>query len=141
MAPRSEIPRGKTTGPQMDTKSNASQYINRLLELYRHTPGTLGRVRREDRCLAKQFQARGVSLTTLEEAFTLAAARRCLRAPDAPPLNPIRSLHYFLSVIEEVSEKPLPDGYLGYLKYKLKKIQAEHDKMLAERPTHPSKSH
>jgi hypothetical protein len=124
----------------MDAKSNTSQYVNQVLELYRRTPGTLGRVRREDRCLAKQFQARGVALTTLEEAFTLAAARRCLRAPDAPPLNPIRSLHYFVSVIEEVAGKSLPDGCLGYLKYKLKKIQGEHDKMLAECPEHPSKS-
>jgi len=122
----------------MQTKSSANPYVRRLLELYRHTPGTLGRVRREDRRLARQLQERGVSLATLEEAFTLAAARRCLRAPDAPPLNPIRSLYYFVSVIEEVSEKHLPDGYLEYLKYKLKKTQAAHDKMLAEerRPSH-----
>jgi hypothetical protein len=116
----------------MQTKSSANPYVRQLLELYRHTPGTLGRVRREDRRLARQLQERGVSLATLEEAFTLAAARRCLRAPDAPPLNPIRSLYYFVSVIEEVSEKHLPDGYLEYLKYKLKKIQADHDKMVAE---------
>lgn len=118
----------------MQTESNANPYIKRLLELYRHTPGTVGRVRREDRRFARQLQERGVSLLTLEEAFTLAAARRCLRAPDAPPLNPVRSLHYFASVIEEVSEKPLPAGYLGYLKYKLRKIQADHDKKLAEDP-------
>ena len=124
----------------MGTKSNPDPYIKQLLDLYRRTPGTLGRVRREDRRLARQLQERGVSLATLEEAFTLAAARRCLRAPDAPPLNPVRSLHYFASVIEEMSEKPLPAGYLGYLKYKLKKIQADHDKMLAEDHC-PSRKH
>jgi hypothetical protein len=116
----------------MQTKSSANAYVKQLLDLYRHTPGTLGRVRREDRRLARQLQEQGVSLPTLEEAFTLAAARRCLRAPDAPPLNPIRSLHYFVTVIEEVSEKHLPDDYLEYLKYKLKTIQAAHDKMIAE---------
>ena len=120
-------------------KSDLKQYVEQLLELYRHTPGTLGRVRREDRRLARQLQEQGVSLSTLEEAFTLAAARRCLRASDAPPLNQIRSLHYFVSVIEEVSEKALPDGYHEYLRYKLKKIQAAHDKMLSEDCCHPRK--
>jgi len=116
----------------MQTKSSVNPYVRQLLELYRHTPGTLGRVRPEDRRLARQLQEQGVALSILEEAFTLAAARRCLRAPEAPSLNPIRSLHYFVSVIEEVSEKHLPDGYLEYLKYKLKKIQADHDRMLVE---------
>ena len=120
-------------------KSDLKQYVEQLLELYRRTPGTLGRVRREDRRLARQLQEQGVSLSTLEEVFTLAAARRCLRALDAPPLNPIRSLHYFVSIIEEVSEKALPGGYLEYLKYKLKTIQAAHDKMLAEDRCHPRK--
>ena len=113
-------------------KSDLKQYVEQLLELYRRTPGTLGRVRREDRRLARQLQERGVSLSTLEEAFVLAAARRCLRAPDSPPLNPIRSLHYFVSVIEEVLAKPLPDGHLAYLKWKLNKIQASHDKTPSE---------
>lgn len=116
----------------MQTESNANRYVKQLLELFRHTPGTLGQVRREDRRLARQLQERGVSLPTIEEAFTLATARRCLRAPDAPPLDPIRSLHYFVPVIEEVSEKHLPDGYLEYLRDKLTKIQAAHDKMLAD---------
>jgi hypothetical protein len=61
-------------------KPDPKQYVTQLLELYRRTPGTLGRVRREDRRLAMQLQERGVSLSSLEEAFLLAAARRCLRA-------------------------------------------------------------
>ena len=118
---------------EMETnKSDPKQYVTQLLELYRRTPGTLGRVRREDRRLAMQLQERGVSLSSLEEAFLLAAARRCLRAPDAQPLSPVRSLHYFLPVIEEVLAKPLPDGYPQYLKWKLKTIQAAHNKTLSE---------
>ena len=113
-------------------KSDPKQYVTQLLELYRHTPGTLGQVRREDRRLARKLQERGVPLSTLEEAFLLAATRRCLRAPDAQPLSPIRSLHYFLPLIEEVLVKPLPDGYPQYLKRKLTKIQAAHDQTLSE---------
>ena len=112
------------------TKPNLKQYVAQLLDLYLHTPGTLGRVRREDRHFAAELHARGIPLCAVKEALLLASARRCLRAPDAPPLNAIRSLHYFGSVIEEVSEKPLPTGYPEYLKYKLKNVQLEHDRML-----------
>ncbi len=102
------------------TKPDLKEYVSRLLDFYLHTPGTLGRVRREDRHFAAGLHARGVPLRAVEEALLLASARRCLRAPDAPPLNAIRSLHYFGSVIEEVSDKPLPAGYPEYFRQKLR---------------------
>ena len=114
----------------METKSNANQYVKQLLELYCHTPGTLGRVRPADRRLALEFHKRGIPLSTLEEAFLLAAARRSLRDPNAPLLSPVRSLHYFVPVIEEVMATPLPDDYLEFLKHKMKKIQADHETAL-----------
>jgi hypothetical protein len=119
------IDRGK--GDMLTDTSDFRQYTKQLLDLYLHTPGTLGHVRREDRRLAVELHHRGVSLRTVEEAFLLAAARRCLRAPDAPPLAPVRSLHYFVPVIEELLATPLPDGYCDYLRRKLKTIHAAHD--------------
>jgi hypothetical protein len=106
-------------------------YIDQILDLYRHTPGTLGRVRREDRHLALELHSRGVSLRVIQEAFLLATVRRFLRAPNASPLAPVRSLHYFVPVIEEIMATPLPDGYADYLKWKIRKIQAEHDRNIA----------
>jgi hypothetical protein len=100
--------------------SDQKDYIQQAVELYRNTPGTLDRVGREDRRLAAELHGRGISLVTLEEAFILAASRRCFRAPDAPPLAPIRSMHYFIPVIEEVLANPLDIGYVAYLKSKLK---------------------
>jgi hypothetical protein len=38
------------------------EYIRRLLEAYRTTPGTCGAVRRPDRLLAAQLHQRGVPL-------------------------------------------------------------------------------
>jgi hypothetical protein len=113
------------------SKSDLKEYVAQLLELYLHTPGTLGRVRREDRRLAAELHARNVPLLTVREALLLAAARRCLRAPEAPLLTPVRSLHYFVPVVEEVLAKPLPAGYPEYLKWKLRKIQAAHEGMLS----------
>ena len=62
----------------------------------------MGTVRRPDRVLAAQLYQRGVSVSVIENAFVLAAARRLMRPADAPPLGTIRSLAYFLPVIEEV---------------------------------------
>ena len=77
--------------------------------------------------MAVELYDRGVPLLTVEASFVLATARRCLRAPDAPALSPVRSLHYFVPVIEELLANPLPADYLEYLRGKLKKIRAVHE--------------
>src|SRR5438132_28326 len=79
------------------------EYIRRVLEAYRQTPGTAGTVRRPDRVLAGQLYQRGVSVTVIVNAFVLAASRRTMRPADVAPLGAIRSLAYFLPVIEEVA--------------------------------------
>jgi hypothetical protein len=66
--------------------------------------------------LAAELERRGVSLEVVEIALRLAAARRLARPPDAEPLAPVRSLHYFLPVIEELPPGPPPAGYLDYLR-------------------------
>lgn len=49
-------------------------------------------------------------------ALALATARRRARPADATPLAPVRSLHYYLPVIEELLAQPPADGYLEYLR-------------------------
>ena len=44
-------------------------YVRRLLDAYRTTPGTCGAVRRPDRVLAAQLHQRGVPLEAVENAF------------------------------------------------------------------------
>ncbi len=60
-------------------------------------------------------------LSTLETALLLASARRSIRPEGAMPLGPVRSLHYFLPVIEELLLAPVPrgDAYLAYLRSKV----------------------
>ena len=97
------------------------EYIRRVLEAYRQTPGTAGTVRRPDRVLAGQLYQRGVSVTVIENAFVLAATRRQMRAADAAPLGAIRSLAYFLPVIEEVLGLRVSPDYFQYLRRKLER--------------------
>ena len=98
------------------------EYIRRVLEAYRQTPGTAGTVRRPDRVLAGQLYQRGVSVTVIENAFVLAATRRQMRPADAAPLGAIRSLAYFLPVIEEVLALHVSPEYFHYLRHKLERI-------------------
>jgi hypothetical protein len=94
-------------------------YVHRLLEAYRTTPGTCGAVRRADRLLAAQLYERGVPVEVVENALTLAAARRLIRPAGAPPLGVVRSLAYFVPVIEEVLDLKAGQDYYRYLRSKL----------------------
>jgi hypothetical protein len=99
-------------------------YVRRLVEAYRTTPGTCGTVRRPDRLLAAQLHQRGVPLEAAENALTLAAARRLVRPAGAPPLGIIRSLAYFLPAIEEVLTLTVSQDYFQYLRRKIQRPSA-----------------
>jgi len=98
------------------------EYIRRLLEAYRATPGTCGAVRRPDRLLAAQLHQRGVPIEAVENALILAAARRLARPADAPPLGTIRSLAYFSPVIEEVLRLPVGPEYFRHLRSSIARL-------------------
>ena len=98
------------------------EYIRQVLEAYRKTPGTMGTVRRTDRVLAAQLYQGGIPVSVIENAFVLAATRRLMRAADAPPLGSIRSLAYFLPVIEEVLGLRVNPDYFQYLRQKLERM-------------------
>ena len=105
----------------MDDPIGLDEYVRRVLEAYRKTPGTMGAVRRPDRMLAAQLFQRGISLTVVENALILAATRRLIRRTDVPPLGTVRSLAYFLPVIEEVLELRVNPDYFQYLRQKLQR--------------------
>jgi hypothetical protein len=95
------------------------RYVDHVLHLYRLTPGTTGRSRPADRRLALDLRARGVSLSLVEHALLLAAVRRTVRPLDATPLPHVRSLFYFMPIIEELLVEPLDPRYVSYLRDKL----------------------
>lgn len=105
-----------------DNPVSPNDYVERLLRAYRQTPTTMGTVRPADRAVAVELHARGISLRVVENAFILAASRRLMRAPGAPRLMPIRSLAYFLPVIEEVIEMRISQNYFVYLEHKIRQF-------------------
>ena len=92
------------------------EYVRRVLEAYRTAPGTCGAVRGPDRLLAAQLHERGVPLEAVENALILAAARRLARPAGALPLGVIRSLAYFLPVVEEVRRLGVGPEYFRHLR-------------------------
>jgi hypothetical protein len=97
------------------------EYIRRVLDAYRKTPGTTGTVRRPDRLLAAQLHQSGVPSVVIENALVLAAARRLIRPAGSPALGTIRSLAYFLPVIDEVLSLSVNPNYFRYLRRKIER--------------------
>ncbi len=102
-----------------DTPLSREQYLQQVLDAYRQTPGTTGQVRPLDRRLAAELAQRGIPLRTIENALVLAAARRIFRPTDAPPLTTVRSLAYFVPVIEELMTTAIHEDYFQHLRRKL----------------------
>jgi hypothetical protein len=103
-----------------------SIYVDTVLALYLSLPQTPPRPTHHDIRLAHDLWRQRVSLEIVEAAFLLASARRLFRDPSLPPLAPIRSLHYFLPVIEEVLANQLSRDYLRYLRHKLDSYAAKN---------------
>ena len=104
--------------------SGREDYVRQVLEAYRNTPGTCGHLRPPDRLLAIELYQRGVPLEKIENALALAAARRMIRPADATPLAVVRSLAYFLPVIEEVLEMEVSEEYFLYVRQKLQRMRS-----------------
>jgi hypothetical protein len=94
-------------------------YVDKLLELYLRLPDTPSRTSRSDRQLAFSLFHQNVSLEIVDAAFLLGSARRIFRDPTYPALGPIRSLHYFLPLIQEVIATQPSKDYIRYLRSKL----------------------
>jgi hypothetical protein len=95
-------------------------YVAAVLILYVDLPDTPLRASAQDQWLARRLHEQNVPLSLVESALLLASLRRLIRPPDLPPLPPIHSLAYFQPVITELQQNPLPDGYLDYLRLKLR---------------------
>ena len=97
-------------------------YVAAVTALYCDLPDTPLRPSLTDQAVARKLCQDAVPLSVVESALLLATLRRHMRASDLPPLPKVRSLAYFLPVIAELQQQPLPDGYLAYLRLKLQKL-------------------
>lgn len=91
-------------------------FVSAVLSLYLGLPDVAARrASRRDRELAITLFHCGTTLEQIEAAMLVAHFRRV--ACD-PPLQPVRSLHYFIPVIDEILSEPLDPDWLNYLRHK-----------------------
>jgi len=99
--------------------SNKYEFVHAVLEMYLAIPETPMAFSTHDSYIANVWFDQGVSLLQVQQAMTLAQLRRGSRRSTDPPLNQIRSLHYFVPIIQEISRQPMEEGYFRYLQRKL----------------------
>ena len=99
-----------------------ANYVAAVTILYVELPETPLRASVQDQMQARRLFERDIPLRLVESALLLASLRRLIRPADVPPLPPIRSLAYFLPVIEELLSQPVPESYHGYLRLKLHRM-------------------
>jgi len=119
----------------MNTASETNDpdgYLAAVLSAYLEMPETPRKPTVGDRRTARGLLERGVPLPTVQTALALGSLRRIARPPDYPRLQPIRSLAYFVPVIDELLEAPVSEDYARYLRAKLRELTARH---LARQPT------
>lgn len=109
---------------------SAKDYVLAVVESYLAIPETPLKPRRDDRYVALELYRRGVTLLEVKGALLLGCARRVFREVRDEcdwPLEPIRSLRYFVPVIEEIRHQPvaLDPGYIRYLRDKLAPVLSE----------------
>jgi hypothetical protein len=98
---------------------SCESYVQRVLELFKAVPGTLGYVRPADRRLAVDLYQKNTPLDIIHAALLLAVARRTSRPDDQEPLAPIASLHYFKPIIQELLISSPDPAYIDYLRFRL----------------------
>ena len=119
----------------LDPASNPALYTSAVLTLYVDLPDTPLRASVQDQRLAHRLFETGVPLSLVETALLLGSLRRLCRPSDVRPLPRVRSLAYFQPVIEELQEHPVQDGYLDYLRLKLRSIMDKANPAKAQKST------
>lgn len=112
-----------------DRALDRRQYVQRVLDGYRRTPTCAGRVRRADQRLAHRLYDQQIPLCLVEAAFSLAAMRRLYRPFEAAPLAPVRSLQYFLPILDEIRTQAIDPGYIVYAEWKSRNAEQELDRI------------
>jgi hypothetical protein len=97
-------------------------YIQSVRECYLALGCGSGRFGAAEAAAARDMQRRGIPLAVIEDAMLMGACRKYSSWFEGRALEPIRGLSYFEPLIAEIQENPLPAGYSGYLRMKVRQF-------------------
>lgn len=95
-----------------------TDYIEEILRVFLEQPDTPAKSRRSDWAVAADFYRQGFALDTIAYAIRLATVRRFQREPENGPLEPIRSLAYYRTVLHSLSHDDLDPDYVCLINHK-----------------------
>jgi len=108
-----------TLKPSVDT----SAYVAEVRKMFRAPDCVQGQFGPADERLAADWQRAGVSLATVQQAILLGSVRKSMSLLDRPDGEPVRSLRYFASLLEEVRTESFPASYWQHLEFHLRRCE------------------
>ena len=124
----------------------SNQYVDAVRNLFLGLGCTNGRFGPPEVCQTRNLEKRGVPLQELQDAMIVGACRKYVSWLSNGLSDPIASLHYFESLIEEIRERPFPPGYRDCLRMEVKKLAGqwersrEQNSQLHNPPSGPSET-
>jgi hypothetical protein len=103
-------------------QTNDGSYVDAVRNLFLGLGCTSGRFGPPEEKQARNLEKRGISLHELEDAMIVGACRKYVSWLSNGPSDPIASLYYFESLIEEIRERPFPPGYRDHLRMEVNKL-------------------
>jgi len=97
-------------------------YVATVRDKFLATGCTRGRFSLGDERTARAMKEQGVSLERVQEALLLGACRKYDSWLRGGSPEPIASLRYFESLLSEIHDQPLPQGYREYLQSKISQL-------------------
>ena len=98
---------------------DASAYVAEVRKLFQAPACVQGRFGPDDERLAADWHRAGVSLATVQRAILLGSVRKSMSRIDRQDGEPVRSLRYFASLVEEVRTESYPESYWQHLELSL----------------------
>ena len=102
---------------------DASAYVAEVRRMFRAPACVQGRFGPADERLAVDWQRAGVSLATVLQAILLGSVRKSMNLLDRPDGEPVHSLRYFASLLEEVRAESFPASYWQHLEFNLRRCE------------------
>lgn len=115
--------------PSSKELSEIQPYVESVCKCYEGLGCTTGKLNAADSETARQFHRRSIPLSVVDDAMLLGACMKYESWLNGGSQEPIRSMAYFEPLVAEVQANPLPDGYTGYLRKKLRRLAESWEKV------------
>jgi len=115
--------------PSLREVPEIQAYVESVGKCYEELGCTTGKLNAAGSEIARQFHGRSIPFSVVYDAMLLGACRKYESLLNGGPGEPIRSMAYFEPLVAEVQANPLPNGYSGYLRGKLRRLAQSWDKL------------